>query len=70
MSTKVKRIMITPSQKALSVVETLESQGETKSEIFSRAVIVENTIREAASNGATVYIEKPNGDRERILLVG
>lgn len=63
--------MITPSQKALSVVEALEGQSdETKSEIFSRAVIVESTIRQAMSEGDVAYIQKSNGDRIELLLVG
>jgi hypothetical protein len=71
MSTRNKRIMITPSPKALSIVEAIKNQDEeTKSEIFSRAVIIEDALRKAASDGAAVYIEKPNGDREKIVLVG
>ena len=70
MSTKVRRIMFTPNEEVLSAVEALEGKGKTKSDVINRAVMTEKAIREAAAEGGAVYIERANGDRERIVLVG
>jgi hypothetical protein len=70
MATKVKRILFTPSEEAASVIQELENQGKTRSEIINKSVIAERAIRKAVSEGGAVYIEKANGDRERIVLVG
>lgn len=70
MTTKIKRILFTPNEETAPVIAELEEQGKTRSDIINKSVMVERAIRKAVSEGGTVYIEKPNGDRERIVLVG
>ena len=70
MTTKLKRILFTPSDEVASAVQELEDGGKTKSDILNKAVLIEKALREAASNGGAVYIEQPNGDREKIIFIG
>lgn len=70
MTTRLNRLWFTPNDEALSTVEELEGRGKTKSDIINKAILTEKKLREATSDGSAVYIEKPNGDRIKVLLIG
>lgn len=70
MTTRLNRIWFTPNDEVASAVSELEGRGKTKSDIINKAVLIEKAMREAASEGGAVYIEKPNGDREKIIFIG
>ena len=70
MTTRLNRIWFTPNDEVLSEVEELEGRGKTKSDIINKAVSVQKKLREATSDGGAIYIKRPNGDLEQVLLVG